>query len=180
MVQGGSNVVLELYDLHGRVALVSGAGQNMGRATAVAFAEAGADLLICDLKRETVEQVAHELTALGRRVIPVVCDLTKFDQVLALYARLDQEFGQLDILANIPGNNFLAHPEAIPPERFQEVLQGALIWKFWSCQEGGKRMLKAGKGSIINMVSIGGISALGRGNSGGAGECNCPSPDHEP
>lgn len=157
-------MVLELFDLTGRVALVSGAGQNMGRATALAFAEAGADLLICDWRAETLERTADEIARLGRRVVPVTCDLANAAQLLALYDRLDQEFGRIDILANIPGNNHLAHPEDIPLDKFQEVLQGALVWKFTSCQEAGRRMLRAGRGSIINMVSIGGVSALGRGN----------------
>lgn len=157
-------MVLELFDLSGRVALVSGAGQNMGRATALAFAEAGADLLICDWHAETLEHTADDIARLGRRVIPVVCDLADTAQLLALYGRLDQEFGRIDILANIPGNNFLSHPEDIPLDKFEAVLQGALVWKFTSCQEAGRRMLAAGKGSIINMVSIGGMSALGRGN----------------
>src|SRR6478672_1481331 len=104
-------MVHALFDLTGRVALVSGAGQNMGRATALAFAEAGADLLICDRRADTLEQTANEIAALGRRVIPVVCDLADTAQLRALYDRLDQEFGRIDVLANIPGNNFLSHPE---------------------------------------------------------------------
>src|SRR5947209_10908324 len=157
-------MVYELFDLSGRVALVSGAGQNMGRATALAFAEAGADLLICDYRAETLERTAGEIAALGRRVVPVMCDVSDVEQIRAMYERLDREFGRIDILANIPGNNHLYHPEDLPIEKFQEVLQGALVGKFCSCQEGGRRMLRAGKGSIINMASIGGITALGRGN----------------
>jgi NAD(P)-dependent dehydrogenase (short-subunit alcohol dehydrogenase family) len=153
-----------LFDLTGRVALVSGAGQNMGRATALAFAEAGADLLICDYRPETLERTAGEIAALGRRVIPLVCDVSDVAQIRGMYERLDREFGRIDVLANIPGNNHLSHPEDLPIEKFQDVLQGALIGKFASCQEGGRRMLQAGKGSIINMASIGGITALGRGN----------------
>lgn len=157
-------MVLSLFDLSGRVALVSGAGQNMGRSTALAFAEAGADLLICDWRADTLEATAEEIARLGRRVVPVVADVADFEQIRALYARLDQEFGRIDILANIPGNNHLGHPEDLPLEQLQAVLQGALVGKFCSCQEAGRRMLRAGKGSIINMASIGGISALGRGN----------------
>ena len=157
-------MVLELFDLAGRVALVSGAGQNMGRATALAFAEAGADLLVCDWRADTLEQTAHEIAALGRRVLPIVCNVADVEQIRQMYARLDREFGRIDIVANIPGNNRLFHPEEVPIETLQEVLQGALIGKFCSCQEGGRRMLRAGKGSIINMASIGGMSALGRGN----------------
>ena len=65
-------MVLSLFDLSGRVAVVSGAGQNMGKATALAFAEAGADLLICDWRAETLERTAQEIAGLGRRVVPLV------------------------------------------------------------------------------------------------------------
>jgi NAD(P)-dependent dehydrogenase (short-subunit alcohol dehydrogenase family) len=157
-------VVLSLFDLGGRVAFVSGAGQHMGRATALAFAEAGADLLICDRRAETLEHTAGEIAGLGRRVVPDVADVSDPEQIRALYARLDREFGRLDIVANIPGDNHLGHPEDLPLEQLQAVLQGALVGKFVSCQEAGRRMLRAGKGSIINMASIGGVSALGRGN----------------
>lgn len=157
-------MVLSLFDLTGRVALVSGAGQNMGRATALAFAEAGADLLVCDYRAETLASTADEIARLGRRVVPVVADVAHPEQIKALYERIDREFGRIDIVANIPGNNHLGHPEDLPLEQLQSVLQGALVGKFVSCQEAGRRMLRAGKGSIINMASIGGMSALGRGN----------------
>jgi NAD(P)-dependent dehydrogenase (short-subunit alcohol dehydrogenase family) len=157
-------MVLELFDLSGRVALVSGAGQNMGRAVAHALAEGGADLLVCDINPETLERTAGEIEAMGRRVVPVVCDVASIEQIRAMYARLDREFGRIDVLANIPGSNNLYHPEDIPIEEFQAALQKVLVGKFCSCQEGGRRMLRAGKGSIINMASIGGYTALGRGN----------------
>jgi NAD(P)-dependent dehydrogenase (short-subunit alcohol dehydrogenase family) len=157
-------MVLSLFDLSGRVALVSGAGQNMGKATALAFAEAGANLLICDWNVETLEGTAGEIASMGRRVVPIVCNVSDPEQIRALYARLDNEYGRIDILANIPGNNHLGHPEDLPLEQLQSVIQGALVSKFVSCQEAGRRMLRAGKGSIINMASIGGVSALGRGN----------------
>ncbi len=153
-----------LFDLSGRVALVMGAGQNMGRATALALAEAGADLIIGDLNPETLEQTANEAAKLGRRVVSVRCDVYDFDQIRAMFDRLDQEFGKIDVLANIPGGNRLWHPEEISVEDFQETIRRVLIWKFCSCLEGGRRMLRSGKGSIINMASLGGVNALGRGN----------------
>ncbi len=156
--------VHELFDLSGRVAFVSGAGQNMGRAFALSLAEAGADLLICDLRQDTLDSTAHDIAALGRRVVAQTCDVSDVAAIQALYARLDREFGRLDIVANIPGNGHLSHPEEIPIEVFQKVLQNALVGKFCSCQEAGRRMLRAGKGSIINMASIAGVTALGRGN----------------
>ena len=81
-----------------------------------------------------------------------------------MYQQVDREFGRIDIVANIPGGNILGHPEEITVEHFTKVLHATLVSKFISCQEAGRRMLARGKGSIINMSSIGGVRALGRGN----------------
>ncbi len=157
-------MIHSLFDLTGRVALVTGAGHGMGRASAMAFAEAGADLMIADINIQNLETTAHDIAGLGRRVIPIPCDIYDFDQIRAMYAQLDREFGRIDVLANIPGGNRLWHPEDITVEDFEETIRRVLVWKFCSCLEGGTRMLKAGKGSIINMSSLGGVNALGRGN----------------
>jgi NAD(P)-dependent dehydrogenase (short-subunit alcohol dehydrogenase family) len=153
-----------LFDLAGRIGLVSGAAQNMGRAAAVALAEVGADLMLVDINEPGVYATAEEIRKLGRRAVPVVCDVSNMDQIRAMFQQLDREFGRIDILVNIPGINILGHPEDISVEQFAQVLQGTLIGKFCCCQEAGRRMLHAGKGSMINMASIGGVRALGRGN----------------
>ncbi len=153
-----------LFNLSGRVALVSGAGQNMGRSTAIALAEAGADLMICGRHIEPLEDTAAEIEKLGRRAVPVICDVAKPEMVTTLFGRLDKEYGRIDVLANIPGSNMASPPEDISLETFMGVLQATLVSKFCCSQEAGRRMLKAGKGSIINMSSIGGVLALGRGN----------------
>jgi NAD(P)-dependent dehydrogenase (short-subunit alcohol dehydrogenase family) len=153
-----------LFDLSGRVALVSGAGNGMGRATALALAEVGADLMICDVNADTLERTASEITRIGRKVVPVHCSLYDFDAVRAMFGQLDREFGRIDVLANIPGGNALGHPEDITVEMFEETIRRVLVAKYNCCLEGGRRMLARGKGSIINMASLGGINALGRGN----------------
>lgn len=153
-----------LFDLSGRVAVVTGAAQNMGRSSAVALAEAGADVLVADINGPGAEATAAEIQALGRRALPYVVDLGSEEQIRAMYRAVDREFGRVDIAVNIPGNNILGHPEDISLAHFMQVLQGTLVSKFLCCQEAGRRMLSQGKGSIINMSSIGGMRALGRGN----------------
>ena len=153
-----------LFDLTGRVALVSGAAQGMGRASAIALAEIGADLLITDINEPGLMDTAETIRKLGRRVVPAVYDVWNEEQIRAMYGQVDREFGQIDIVANIPGANILGHPEEITVEHFTNVLNATLVSKFVSCQEAGRRMLARGKGSIINMSSIGGVRALGRGN----------------
>ncbi len=81
-----------------------------------------------------------------------------------MYQQVDREFGRIDVVVNIPGANILGHPEEITLDHFIRVLQATLVGKFVSCQEAGRRMLAQGRGSIINMSSIGGVRALGRGN----------------
>ena len=146
----------------GRVALVSGAAQNLGRNPALALAEAGADLLIADINGPGVERTAEEIRSMGRRAIAMTCDVTDEAQIRDMFRRLDEEFGRIDVVANIPGAAVGGHPEDLTAENFSKTLQGTLVGKFICCQEAGRRMLAQGKGSIINMSSIGGIRALGR------------------
>lgn len=153
-----------LFDLSGRVALVSGAAQGMGRAMAIGFAEAGADVMICDLNTAGVEATAEHIRQLGRRAVPVTCDITNVEQIRAMFAQLDREYGKIDILANVAGPAKLGRPEEIDLAEMEKIVYGLVVARFCACQEGGRRMLAAGKGSIINFSSIGGVTALGRGN----------------
>ena len=153
-----------LFDLSGRVAFVTGAAQGMGRSTAIAFAEAGADLLINDLNADGVQATAKHIAGLGRRVIAVAGDITDVDFVRSLYAKIDSEFGRIDAVANIAGPGKLAKPDVIDLELMEKIVYGLVVARFCSCQEAARRMLAVGKGSIINICSIGGVTALGRGN----------------
>jgi NAD(P)-dependent dehydrogenase (short-subunit alcohol dehydrogenase family) len=153
-----------LFDLSGRVALVSGAAQGMGRSMAIAFAEVGADLMICDLNEAGVRATAEEISRLGRKAIPHVCDVTNVEQVRTMFRRLDDEFGRIDVLGNVAGPGELARPEDLSLDVMQKIVYGLVVARFCCCQEAGRRMLAVGKGSIINICSIGGVTALGRGN----------------
>src|SRR4051794_39128273 len=153
-----------LFDLSGRVALVSGAAQGMGRSMAVGFAEAGADVMICDLNEAGVKATADHIQKLGRRAVPVTCDITNVEEIRAMFAQLDREFGKIDILGNVAGPGKLHMPEEIDLADMEKIIYGLVVARFCCCQEGGRRMLAAGKGSIINFSSIGGATALGRGN----------------
>ena len=92
-----------LFDLSGRVALVSGAASGMGRAASIGFAEAGADLMLADINEEGLQDTVKEITRLGRRAEPVVCDVSNGAQIRAMFAKLDETYGRIDVLANIAG-----------------------------------------------------------------------------
>jgi NAD(P)-dependent dehydrogenase (short-subunit alcohol dehydrogenase family) len=153
-----------LFDLSGRVALVSGAASGMGRAMSIAVAEAGADVLLADRDWEGVQATAATIAALGPRAVPVQCDVADVAQIHALFQRLDDEFGRIDFLGNVAGDGALAPPEAIAIEVVQMVLQNLVIGRFAMCQEAGRRMLAQGHGSIVNIGSLAAVTALGRGH----------------
>ena len=154
-----------LFDLTGRVAVISGAASGMGRASALALAEQGADLLIADLNEQGLQQTVCDIEALGRRAVPFCGSVSDLGHIAALYRVLDREFdGHVDFLANIAGEGFLAPPEEITIEQVQMVFQNLVFGRFKMCQEAGRRMLKAGRGSIVNIGSLASMTALGRGH----------------
>ena len=95
-----------LFDLSGRVALVSGAASGMGRAMALGFAEAGADLMLADINTEGMENTAALIEKIGRRVLPITCDVSQPDLIRAMFNQLDQKYGRIDILGNVAGEGF--------------------------------------------------------------------------
>ncbi len=157
-------VIHSLFDLTGRVALVSGAASGLGRAMALTFAEAGADLMLADLNVEGVGKTGEDIKRLGRRAVAARCDVSDPEQIRALFARLDEDFQHIDILGNVAGEGILGRPEDLTIDQVRQVLQNLVIGRFCCCQEGGRRMLAAGKGSIINIGSLASITALGRGH----------------
>ena len=154
----------QLFNLAGRVALVSGAAGGMGRAASLALAEHGADLLLVDINTERLATTAREVTALGRRAVPVTCDVSNPDRIAELFATLDREFGRVDFLANIAGEGLLVRPEEVTADQLQQVFQNLVFGRFRMCQEAGRRMLAAGRGSILNIGSLASVTALGRGH----------------
>ena len=153
-----------LFDLSGRVALVSAAATGMGRAMSIAFAEVGADLMLADIDEEGMQETAEHIQKLGRGAIPVVCDVSDPDQIRAMFAQLDREYGRVDVLGNVAGEAYVGPPEDSPLEELQQTLDNLVIGRFCCCQEAGRRMLAAGKGSIINIGSLASVTALGRGH----------------
>jgi NAD(P)-dependent dehydrogenase (short-subunit alcohol dehydrogenase family) len=154
----------ELFDLTGRVALVSGAAQGMGRAMALAFAEAGANLVLADTNSSGVQKTAEQIAALGRRALPVTCDVSVPSQIRSMFAHVDNEFGRIDILGNVAGEAVRARPEAISLDDVEWTWRNLVYGRFCCCQEAGRRMLAAGRGSIINIGSLASITAMGRGH----------------
>ena len=152
------------FDLTGRVALVSGAGSGMGRAMTIALAEAGADLLLADLNLDGARKTAEVIEKLGCRAVAVDCDVSDPKQIREMFAVLDREFGRIDFLGNVAGEAVLGSPEDITLDDVERTWRNLVYGRFCCCQEAGRRMLKAGRGSIVNIGSLASITALGRGH----------------
>lgn len=157
-------MTLPLFDLTNKVAVVSGAAQGMGRAMALALAEAGAELLLVDLNEAGVNRTAAEIAATGRRAIAAVRDVADPAQIRDLFRLLDAEFGRIDFLGNVAGEGIHGAPEEIPLEDVEQVWRNLVLGRFCACQEAGRRMLAAGRGSIVNIGSLASVTALGRGH----------------
>jgi NAD(P)-dependent dehydrogenase (short-subunit alcohol dehydrogenase family) len=153
-----------LFDLTGRVALVSGAASGMGRAMSLALAQHGADLMLADLDAEGVRKTAEQIAALGRRAVAVTCNVSQPEAIRDLFARLDKEFGRIDFLGNVAGEAIMASPVDITVEQVQTVFQNLVFGRFLMCQEAGRRMIAAGRGSIVNIGSLASITGMGRGH----------------
>jgi NAD(P)-dependent dehydrogenase (short-subunit alcohol dehydrogenase family) len=155
---------MNLFDLNGRVAVVSGAAQGMGQATALAVAGAGAEVVLVDRNRAGAEATAERVRALGRRAVVSACDVSDPDSIAGLFRDVDRAFGRVDFLGNIAGDGVLAKPEELTIADLHRVLQNLVVGRFAMCQEAGRRMLAQGRGSIMNIGSLASTTALGRGH----------------
>jgi NAD(P)-dependent dehydrogenase (short-subunit alcohol dehydrogenase family) len=153
-----------LFDLTGRVALVTGVAQGMGQATALAVAQFGADVVLVDRNLAGANEMAEQIRRLGRKAITSPCDVSNPTAIAELFRLLDAEFGRIDFLGNVASEGLQVKPEDLTIDDLKQVLQNVIVGKFAMCQEAGRRMLARGKGSIMNIGSIAGVSALGRGN----------------
>lgn len=153
-----------MFDLTGRVAVVSGAAQGLGRATAIAVAEHGADVCLVDRNEAGMGETAAVIESLGRRAVASCCNVSDPEAIAQLFELVDAEFGRVDFLGNIAGDGHLARPEELEIADLQRVLQNLIVGRFAMCQQAGRRMLKAGRGSIMNIGSLASMTALGRGH----------------
>jgi NAD(P)-dependent dehydrogenase (short-subunit alcohol dehydrogenase family) len=153
-----------MFDLSGKVAVVSGAAQGMGQATAIAVAEAGADVVCVDRNSDGAHATAETIRALGRRALVSGTDVSEPDAIAELFRVVDTEFGRVDFLGNIAGDGHLARPEELLIEDLHRVLQTLVVGRFAMCREAGQRMLAQGRGSIMNIGSLASTTALGRGH----------------
>ncbi|MCX8073541.1 MAG: glucose 1-dehydrogenase [Candidatus Binatia bacterium] len=144
-----------LFDLRGRIALVTGGSRGLGREMVLGFARAGADVVIASRKRDNCERVAKEVEAIGRRALPVACHVGKWSEIDHLIDVVYNAFGRIDILVNNAGMSPLypSLPE-ITEELYDKVLAVNLKGPFRLASVIGSRMASGDGGVIINVTSV--------------------------
>jgi NAD(P)-dependent dehydrogenase (short-subunit alcohol dehydrogenase family) len=149
------------FSLPGKVVIITGGRRGIGKAIALAMAEAGADIAICDRVIEDGElnAVAEEVKRLGRRSLAVQADITHKADVDALVQRVMDEFGAVDILVNNAAMNIRALLLELSEDGWDRVIDTDLKGYYLCSQAVGKRMVDQKRGNIINIASIAAIKA---------------------
>ena len=145
--------ILDLFKLDGKVALVTGASAGLGAAIAVALAEAGADVA-CHGNTRSPGQTCDNITALGRRALPLVGNLAQPDTPHILVGQTIAEFGRIDILINNAGTIRRAPVADFSEADWSHVIEVNLSSVFRLTQQAGRQMLEQRSGKIVNIASL--------------------------
>jgi NAD(P)-dependent dehydrogenase (short-subunit alcohol dehydrogenase family) len=145
----------DLFQLTGKVALVTGAGSGIGRAISESLAEYGSDVVCADIIEARAEETAGIIRKYGIRAVAIHADISKESEVKALFAKVDRDFGKLDVLFNNAGvttRGKLLHE--MPLDDWNKVINVDLTGVFLCMKEGICLMLRQKKGSIVNIASV--------------------------
>lgn len=155
--------ISELFDLTGRVAIVTGGSRGLGKEIAEGLAEAGAALVLCARRDTWLAPTVDEFKNRGFSVESALCDVSQPSQVQAVVDLAVGTFGRVDILVNNAGVSWGAEPEDMPLEQWNAVLASNLTGAFLFAQAAARDMLTRQSGVILNVASVAGLQGLVRG-----------------
>jgi 2-dehydro-3-deoxy-D-gluconate 5-dehydrogenase len=154
---------MDLFNLDGKIAVVTGGSRGLGRAMAIGLAQAGADVALVQ-RKPTDTAVQERITALGRKCVIIACDLGEMTQVRTVLDQVDEKIGKVDILVNSAGTTYRSPALDYPEEAWDHLMDVNLKALYLLCQQAGRRMTAKGAGKIINVASLlsfqGGVNAL--------------------
>jgi NAD(P)-dependent dehydrogenase (short-subunit alcohol dehydrogenase family) len=152
-------MINKLFDLTGRVAIVTGGSRGLGAEFAEGLAEAGASLMLCARRDAWLAPEVARLRTRGFIAEGMRCDVSNPSDVQAVVDKTVQQYGKVDILVNNAGISWGEEPETMPLDKWQKVIDVNLTGAFLFSQAAGREMLKRKYGRIINIASIAGLHA---------------------
>lgn len=148
------------FQLEGKSAVVTGAGRGIGRAIAIGYAEAGANVAILSRTKEDLEEVATQVERLGRKALVVQTDVTERSQVQEAFRSIADQFGAIDVLVNNAGMNIRSKALDVTDGEWDQIMQTNLKSAFMCAQEAGRVMKAQHSGKIVTITSVAGHVAL--------------------
>jgi NAD(P)-dependent dehydrogenase (short-subunit alcohol dehydrogenase family) len=153
----------KLFDLSGRVALITGGAAGLGESISIGFAQFGCDVAVADVNLAGAQRVSNQVVALGRKSVAIQCDVSRKEEIQSMVKTALDRLGGLDILVNSAGIPQHDPAESTPLETWDRVIDINLRGTFLCCQAAAQVMLARKRGVIINFSSIAGVVGMGRG-----------------
>ena len=151
--------ILDRFRINDKVALVTGAGRGIGRATALALAENGADIALAARSVDQLELVAKEIRKLGRRALVVQCNAARTENLEIFVAKAMSEFGRIDIVINNAGLAAMCPFEGQTPATWEQLWHTNVMGAVNGCRSALTLMKRQGDGHLINVAALAGITA---------------------
>lgn len=149
--------IQELFSLKGKTAIVTGGGRGLGQQIAEAYAEAGANVVVCSRNLETCQQISESLKKKGVQSLALKCDVSNPAEIQNVVDETMKEFGRIDILVNNSGVSWGAPALEMPEDKWDKVMDINIKAVFLFSQAVGKIMAEQRSGKIINIASIAGM-----------------------
>ena len=155
--------VREMFDLNGKVAIVTGGGRGIGLKMAEGLAEVGATIVLCSRKVENCQKAAQDIAKLGVKTLAMACDVKSPASIQAVVDKTLDKFGRLDILVNNSGVTWGGAVEEYSLEGWEKVMDTNMTGAFLFSQTAGRVMIRQKNGSIINIASVMGVIGIQEG-----------------
>ena len=149
----------DIFDLTGRVAVITGGGSGLGQPISIGYAQCGVTVVVADINEDGAAKTVATIAEQGGSAQALSLDVTKRSQCVDVANAVRREHGRIDVLVNSAGGAHSSPAEEFPEERFDYIIELNLKGTYLCCQAFGNVMLEQGKGSIINMASIGSFIA---------------------
>lgn len=154
MDQLNMDFINSMFNLEGKVALITGGAGSLGESVAIGLAACGADVALTGRTLKSLQESVKSVEKAGKKALAVACDVSREDQVINMVEKTMEEFGKIDILVTAAGMARRFPAEDFPVDAFDQVMDINVKGTFLTCKHVGKVMIKQGRGKIITVSSV--------------------------